>query len=108
MNCLPEFSRRPEFLAYALETAADLRSPEVEREGAIQFMVDYWGEEDPDEATAALLGQLGADPPSRCFLVTVLQAQIELGLNDEIGAIFAVDAWDDAEDEGIVADPPQS
>lgn len=42
----------------------------------------------------------GRIPPNRSFLVSVLQAQIELGLNNELGALRDVDDWDDAEDEG--------
>lgn len=70
-----------------------------EREGAIQFLAAYWNEDDPDKATAELLADLEKEPANRGFLVTVLQTQIELGLNDEFGALCAVDDWDDAEEE---------
>jgi hypothetical protein len=58
-------------------------------------LVSYWGSDDPDEATATLLHKLEENPPDRTFLLTVLRAQIELGLNDEFGALFAVEDRDD-------------
>ncbi|MEX2578437.1 MAG: hypothetical protein WD342_05205 [Verrucomicrobiales bacterium] len=96
---LARFRRRPEHLSLAFETAADKRSSEEEREGAVEFLVSYWADDDPDEATVNLLEDLRENPPSRSFLVGVLQAQIELGLNDELDALLDVEDWDDAEDE---------
>lgn len=92
--------RRSEPFSLALKTAADKRRADEEREGAIQFLAAYWAHEDPDKATVDLLESLRQDPPNRSFLVTVLEAQIELGLNDEMGALFDVEGWDDEEDEG--------
>jgi len=94
---LSRLLRRPEHGSCALEIAADERRASPEREGAIQFLVDFWAEDDPDEATADLLASLRQKPPSRSFLVTVLQTQISLGLNDEWSALSALDRWDDAE-----------
>lgn len=96
---LSEFAKHPELLAHAQKVAADSRAAEAEREGAVMFMSEYWAGEDPDHATAELLWKLEENPPSRSFLVTVLQAQIDLGLNDEFGGLFAVGEWDDAEEE---------
>jgi hypothetical protein len=97
---LSRICRRPGHLALALETAADKRKPDAEREGAIQFLAAYWADEDPDKSTTDLLEDLRKDPPNRDFLVTVLQARIELGLDDEMTALFDVEDWDDAEDDG--------
>lgn len=97
---LCDFCRRSAYLSSAIEVAADKRRPDAERDGAIQFLAAYWADEDPDKATIDLLESLREDPPNRDFLVTVLQAQIELGLNDEMGALFDVEGWDDAEYEG--------
>jgi hypothetical protein len=36
----------------------------------------------------------------RTLLVTALQAKIELGIDDEFGALNAVDKWDDAHGRG--------
>lgn len=94
------FCRRPAHLALALETAADKRRPDGEREGAIQFLPAYWAYEDPDKATADLLEDLRKNPPNRDFLVTVLQARIELGLDEAMTALFDAEDWDDAEDDG--------
>jgi len=33
----------------------------------------------------------------RDLFVSVLQTQIDLGLNDEFGALYAVEAWDEEE-----------
>ncbi|HQZ28746.1 MAG: hypothetical protein KBF76_11650 [Verrucomicrobiales bacterium] len=85
-------------MTLALEIAADKRRHDEEREGAIRFLADYWADEDPDKATIDLLESLRMKPTNRSFLVTVLQAHIELGLNDEMGALFDVGEWDDAED----------
>lgn len=96
---LSSIDPQPEHLAHALKVAADPRGADVEREGAIQFLATYWSGNDPDPATADLLDALAKNPANREFLVTVLQTQIELGLNDEFGALCAVDDWDDAEEE---------
>ena len=98
---LSPFCRRSEPLPLALETAADRRKPDEEREGAIRFLSAYWAHEDPDKATVDLLESLRQDPPNRSFLVTVLQARIDLGLSDEMEALLEVEDWDDedAEDE---------
>ena len=95
---LSALGRQPEHLARALKVAADPRGADVEREGAIQFLAAYWGEDDPDEATADHLYELEENPPDRSFLVTVLQAQIDLGLTDELGALCGVGNWDDAKE----------
>ena len=96
---ISEVLRRPEHLAHALKVAADTRASTDERQAAIGFLISYWGSDDPDEVTATLLWQLERNPPDRTFLVTVLQAQIDLGLNDEFGALASVDDWEDAEEE---------
>ncbi len=94
------YHRRPELLSLALETAADKRRPDAERLGAVEFLTVHWAEEDPDKATVDLLDTLVENPPNRSFLVTVLQARIDLGLSDEMEALFEVEDWDDEEDEG--------
>lgn len=99
LDLVTEILRRPEHLAHALKVAADTRASAEERTAAVEFLVSYWDGDDPDEATVSLLEKLKADPPDRDFLVTVLQVQVELGLKDEFGAMFAVDDWDDALDE---------
>jgi hypothetical protein len=96
---LSRYLRRPDHLSLALATAAATRNSVGEREGAVQFLVDYWAEEEPDEATVALLEGLCENPPNRGFLVTVLQAQIDLGLNDELGALMEVEGWDEEYEE---------
>ena len=95
---ISEVLRRPEHLAHALKVAADTRASTGERQAAIGFLVEYWEIDDPDEATATLMRELQEKPPDRTFLVTVLKAQIELGLNNEFGALAAVDDWEDAEE----------
>lgn len=96
---LSKITNHSEHLAHALIVAADPKAADVEREAAIMFLAEYWNGEDPDQATAELLWKLEENPPCRSFLVTVLQAQIDLGLNDEIGALFAVGDWDDGKEE---------
>lgn len=91
--------RDPAYLAFALKMAGDTRAPLDERQAAVEFLPVFWGVDDPDEATATLLGELEKEQTDRTFLVAVLQVQIEMGLNDEFGAMFAVDEWDDANEE---------
>lgn len=55
----------------------------------------YWAGDEPDEATVELLRELESDPASRRMLVGVMQAQIELGLNDGFGAMLVVEDWED-------------
>lgn len=94
-----EILRRPEHLAHALKVAGDTRASVKERTAAVEFLSEYWGSDDPDEPTISLLRKLEKNPPDRDFLVTVMQAQIDLGLNNEFGALDTVDDWDDAEEE---------
>ncbi len=96
---ISEILRRPEHLAHALKVAADTRAASRERQAAIGFLVSYWEGEEPDDSTANLLWELEKNPPDRTFLVTVLQAQIDLGLGSEFGALDAVEDWDEAHDE---------
>ena len=96
---ISEILRRPEHLAHALKVAADPRASSRERQGTIGFLVAYWEGKEPDEPTANLLRELEKNPTDRTFLVTVLQAQIDLGLGSEFGALDAVEDWDDAHDD---------
>jgi hypothetical protein len=98
-----DLCRRPEHLAHALEVAADPRASDEEREAAVRFLVAYWGAEEPDDATVELLRELESEPASRRMLVGVMQAQIDLGLNDGIGVMFAMDAWEEraAQERGL-------
>lgn len=96
---LADILRRPELHAHALKVAEDPRASIEERTAAVNFLPEYWGGDDPDGATVTLLEKLEKDPPDRDFLVTVLQARIELGLGDEFGAMSAIDDWDDAHEE---------
>ncbi len=95
MEEITHVCRRPEHLAHALEVAADLRASDEEREAAVDFLVAHWAGDEPDEATVELLRALECNPGSRRVLVGVMRAQIALGLNDEIGAMFAVEDWED-------------
>ena len=70
-----------------------------ERESAVNFLPEFWGDDEPDEATTTLLIALENDPPNRDFLISVLQAQIQLGLSNNLGAMVATDNWDDANEE---------
>jgi|GEM_PF-713171 len=96
---IADILRRQEFLAHALKVAADKRASIAERIAAVGFLPEYWRGDDPDEATADLLQELKESPPDRDFLVTVMQARIELGLDEEWGSLFAVEEWDDAHGE---------
>ena len=91
--------RDPATLALALEIAANPRLTDDERENAVNFLHEFWGDDDPNEATRNLLAILEKNPPSRDFLISVLQAQIALGLNNNLGAMCAADDWDDANEE---------
>lgn len=90
--------RRPAHLPHALEVAGNSQASAEERDGAIRYLVAYWAEEEPDEPTVSLLKVLEKDPPTRDFLITVLQAQIDLGLNNEFGALASAEDWDDEND----------
>lgn len=87
--------RRPEHLAHALTVAANPRAADYEREAAVDFLVEYWGADAPDKATVQVLRELESEAVSRRMLVGVMQAQINLGLNDEFGALIAVEDWDE-------------
>ena len=96
---ITEILRRPEHLAHSLKVAADNRASIEERTAAVGFLSEYWGSEDPDESTTNLLLELEKNSSDRSLLVTVLQVQIDLGLGDELGALFTVGDWDDNEEE---------
>lgn len=93
-----EFCRRPEHLAHALEVAADPQASDEERGAAVQFLTAYWAEAEPDEATVELLRDLESEPGSRRMLVGVMKAQIDLGMNDGIGVMFAMEDWKDRQE----------
>ena len=84
---------------HALVIAADKRVPARERFAAIEYIVQFHCAEEVSEETEELLRELETDPPDRSFLVGVMQAQIDLGLNSEFGALAAVGDWDDRERE---------
>lgn len=95
-----EFCRRPEHLAHALEVAADLQASDEERGAAVQFLAAYWywADDEPDEATVELLRELESEPGSHRMLVRVMKAQIDLGMNDGIGVMFAMEDWEDRQE----------
>jgi hypothetical protein len=95
LGLIAKIVRVPEYLALALDVARKQRAPDSERRAAIEFLPDYWGCDEPDQQTVDLLRALEEKPPSRSCLVGILQIQINFGLNDEFGALFAVDNWDD-------------
>lgn len=99
LKSIAEVLRRPEDLAQALKVAAERRASLEERIAAVEFLSAYWRHEDPDDATVSLLSELEKDPPDRGFLVSVRQAQINLGLGDELSALSMVDYWDDDGEE---------
>jgi len=99
LSMICEVVREPAHLELALETAADGKISSDVRSCAINFIPEYWVGDEPDEATVTLLTTLKAAPSTRGLLVSVLQAQIDLGLSNEFAALAAVGDWDDDEDE---------
>lgn len=97
LSIISEVVREPAHLELALKTAGDGKVSSDVRECAVDFITEYWGEDEPDEATVKLLSALLAAPSSRELLVSVLQAQIDLGLSNEFSALEAVGDWDDEE-----------
>ncbi len=71
---LSHFMRRSEHLDLALAAASSAANPIDEREAAVGFLLDYWADGEPDEATVALLDRLSQKPPSRSLLVAVREA----------------------------------
>ncbi len=96
LSHIADVLRRPEHLAHALAVGGNKQASVEERDAAVQYLAAYYADEDPDEATVSLLKALKEDPPNRELLVTVLQAQIDLGLGNEWGALSATEDWDDA------------
>lgn len=99
LSMIAEVVREPAHLELALETAGDVKISSDVRESAVDFIPEYWGGDEPDEATVKLLSALVTAPSTRGLLVSVLQAQIDLGLSNEFAALAAVGDWDDDEDE---------
>jgi len=101
-RCLAEVSevlRRPAYLEFARKVSGDPKASEQERDGALDFLGSYSRGEEPDEATIKLLDDLEESAKSRDFLVSVKQAQIDLGIEDEFGAMMAVDYWEEEKDD---------
>ncbi len=86
-------------LDLALKIATNPKLPDEERESAVNFLPEFWGDDEPDEATTNALTSLENEPPNRDFLISVLQAQIQLGLNNNLGAMAATDHWEDVNEE---------
>jgi len=95
LSMIAEVVREPAHLELALETGGDAKISSDVRESAVGFIPEYWGEIDPDEATVKLLSAVQTAPSTRGLLVSVLQAQIDLGLSNEFAALAAVGDWDD-------------
>jgi len=91
--------RDPSDLALALGVAANPRMALEEREAAVEFLPAFWAGDDPDEASVKLLRNLERNPPSRDFLIAVLRAEVDLGLIDEFGAMFAAEDWEEGNEE---------
>jgi hypothetical protein len=98
LSMISEVVREPAHLELALKTAADEKVSSDVRNCSVNFIPEYWGSDDPDEATVKLLDALLTAPPCRRLLVSVLQAQIDLGLSNEFTALAAVGNWDDDEE----------
>jgi len=86
----------PEIVRLAVKTATDHRAGLPERNVAIDFLSQTGTEDGAPPEVADALESVVDDPPDRDTLVSALQAQIELGLDDKLGALFAVEHWDDA------------
>jgi len=99
LSMIAEVVREPAHLELALETAGDAKISSDVRSCAINFIPEYWVGDEPDEATVTLLTTLKAAPSTRGLLVSVLRAQIDLGLSNEFAALAAVGDWDDEDDE---------
>ena len=97
LAAISEVVRELGWLELALQTAGNKKLRPDEREAAIEFLREFWNGDTPDAATESLLGDLEKDPPTRSFLVSVMQAQIDMGLSSEFAALNAVDRWDDAD-----------
>jgi len=95
LTCLTNILRRPEHLAHAIKVAANPRASIEERTAAVEFLPKYWGGDDPDDATTNVLQELAQGPPARSVLVAVMHARLELGLESTLGALCAVEDWDD-------------
>lgn len=94
LELISEILRRPAHLAHAFEVAENPRASSEERGAALGFLVTNCGD-DPGPELVALLDRLLKSPPDREFLITVLQARIDLGLDDELGALAIAGDWDD-------------
>lgn len=85
----------PEIVPLAIKTATDRRAGFPERNAADALLSQTGSEDGATPEVEAALESLVADPPDRDTLVSALQAQIELGLDGELGALFAVEHWED-------------
>jgi len=90
--------RDPAHLRHAVTIAEDTRVPSPERAAAVEFLTQCQGEK-IDAEIPELLFKLQKEAPDRTFLVGIMQAQIDLGLSSEFGALDAVGDWDDQEEQ---------
>jgi hypothetical protein len=93
----------PRVLEAALNVAADRKVSSIERIAAVEALVAFCGEDmEPTDEMIEVLDWICNDEKlmDRTLLVTALQAKIELGIDDEFGALNAVDKWDDAHGRG--------
>ena len=89
----------PEIRELALKTAQNTRSTSSERQAAVALLPRFVGEDEPDEEIVNTLDELAAKPTDRSLLRAVLQAQIDLGLESELGAMCGQDDWSDAHED---------
>lgn len=92
--------REPAHHRHAVTVAEDARVPSVERAAAVEFLNQWHSdEEEVGEEMSELLFKLEKEAPDRTFLVGIMQAQIDLGLNSELGALDAVWDWDERDEK---------
>jgi len=72
LRMICEVVREPAHLELALETAGDAKISSDVRSCAVDFIPEYWGVDEPDEATVKLLSALLTAPSTRELLVSVL------------------------------------
>ncbi len=95
-----QWVRDPHWLALAHKAAAEPKNLPPERHAALEFITMFFrADEEIEKATIDLLRELQRKEKDRGILVGIMQAQIELGLNSEFGAMDVLENFDDAEKE---------
>ena len=91
------YEMKAEILKEALSVFGNEKCRVEERYGALLCVLTHW--EKGDEKTTKLINQVRKNPPNEDFLMSILDAEVDLGLLDPMAAMVELEDYREANDE---------